>query len=130
MANAVYPTYKAFVQSPLIANDVRAVLVDTDVYQYSTDHEFLSDIPEAARVSIGPVVTGKSVRDGIFQCNAFVFPNVSGARCEAVVFYIDSGASLTSRLVIYFDDGIQNLPVSPDGQNITFQANPQGVFGI
>ena len=130
MVNAIYPTYKAFVIGQLLTEDVKVVLLDLSQYTYSATHQFLSDIPVAARVATSPNLTGKSVSSGVFRCNNFVFSQVSGARSEAVVIYIDTGVPGTSRLVVFLDQDVSGLPIDPDGLDIGFNVNVAGFFGI
>ena len=54
MANALYPKYKEALLSAstnvsLVTGTVKAVLIDLADYTYSAAHDFLDDIPAAAR---------------------------------------------------------------------------------
>ena len=46
------------------------------------------------------------------------------------VIYIDTGVAGTSRLVAYIDTGVTNLPVTPNGGDITITWNASGIFAI
>ncbi len=108
---------------------MRVALVDTNVTAYSATHEFLSDI-NAAVVATSGVLTGKTVTDGTFNCDDYSFTGVSGAQCEALVYYVDTGVAGTSRLVAYKDTGVTNLPVTPNGGDINITVNASGVFAL
>lgn len=134
MTNAVYPRYKAAIAKNLansnaLALPVKAALVDTGTYTYSTTHEFYSDLS-------GVVGTPVEVTNFTISTNAdfdgdnVVFASVSGATVEAIVLYIDSGNSGTSRLMAYIDTGVTGLPVTPNGGDINLNWNASGIFTL
>lgn len=125
MARLIYPKYlEALISGSsnisLIGGDVKVVLVDTAEYTYSASHQFLSDIPTAARVATSGNLANKSVTNGVFDADDITINGVSGASAEAFVIYIDTGTASTSRLVV-FDDVSAGLPYTPSGGNLTFQ---------
>jgi hypothetical protein len=133
MANAVYPKFKkasvngASPGTNYLGSNVRFALVDTDAYTYSASHEFLSDIPSGARISISGLLTSKAVSDACdLQSSNARFDAVVGATSEAVVMFIDSGTPSTSRLVFFMDTGVTNLPVTPDGSSYNLIAPSDG----
>lgn len=135
MANKIYPNYKEALLSgdsniSLTSGNVKAVLVDTDDYTYADTDDFLNDIPAAARVATSGNLAGKTVADGLFDCDDFSFSSVSGDQSEAIVFYIDTGVESTSRLIAYFDSGITGIPVTPNGGDINISINGSGVFQL
>lgn len=101
-------------------DDLRFVLIDLAAYTPNfTTNEFLSSVPEAARIS-EVVLTAKTVgtpTDGTFDAADPVFENVTGPTSEAVILYkaiqtagvIDPAAS---PLIAYFDTA-PGLPVTP-----------------
>lgn len=135
MANAIYPKYKeallnADANIDMVTGDIKAILVDLADYTYNVAHDFLDDVPAGARVATSANLAGKSVTDGTFDCTDFTWTSVTGDPSEAVIFYIDTGVEGTSRLVCFLDTGITNLPVTPNGGDITFQVDAAGVFTL
>ena len=135
MANAIYPKFKQAVISGSANHDlsggtVKALLVDLADYTYDAGHEFLSDVPGAARVATSGALAGKTFTDGTFDSDAATFSAVSGDPCEALVLFIDTGAAGTSRLVLFLDTGVSWLPVTPGGGDITAQPDPAGWFTL
>lgn len=122
MANALFSkALEAFGSAQINwpSDTIKAVLVDTNAYtpNFST-HEFLSDIPLAARVAISPALSGKSITNGIADANDVTFPLVSGPQSEAVVLFKDTGVPETSRLIVYLDSA-GGLPITPGGSDIS-----------
>lgn len=135
MANAVYPKYKEALLSgasdiSLTTGNVRVILVDADDYTYSTAHDFLDDIPAAARVATSGNMTGKTVTNGTFDADDVTLTGVTGDQSEALVFYIHTGTESTSRLVAYIDTGWTGLPVTPGGGDIILQFAASGIFSL
>lgn len=86
------------------ADTIKAVLVDAADYTVSLDaHEFLSDIPAAARVATSPALTGKTSTLGVADAADLSFPSVTGDPTEALVLYKDTGTAATSPLIAYID---------------------------
>lgn len=134
MANALYPKAKqAFMSGALdlLSSDIRAVLVDLDEYTFDAADEFLSDIPNEARIAASPSLTGKEVTDlAAFKSDDAIFPAVTGAELEAVVLYAHTGTASTSRLILYLDDGITGAPLTPDGSDVRVIVDPDGWFTL
>lgn len=84
--------------------------IDTD--------EFLSDIPSGARITTSGNLASKTATLGVADAADVVFSSVSGASCEALVIYKDTGAAGTSPLIAYIDTAT-GLPVTPNGGDIT-----------
>ena len=92
-----------------------AVLVDeADYTPDQASHEFLSDIPVAARVAISAALTGKTLNGGVFDADDTVFSNAAGDTSEAVALVKDTGDPATSPLIIYAD----GITVTPNGNNL------------
>jgi len=140
MANAIYPKWKA----ALLQNSADSDLDGTDttgvwaaLYDvgaggaYDAADEFYSDI--SAGIVGTPVEVGatKSYTSGVFDGADVTWTSVSGAQCEAIVLYRkNSGANTTWRLIAYLDTNITNLPVTPNGGNITVTWNASGIFAL
>lgn len=135
MASRIYPRYKQALLSgtagaALTTNAVRCILIDADDYTYSDSHEFLSSVPAAARVAVSGDLTGKTVTNGVFDCDDFTFSSVSGDQSEALLFYLHTGSDATARLVAYIDSGYTGLPVTPNGADINVVVPATGVFTL
>jgi hypothetical protein len=132
MANALYPKWKeAIVQATAnssLGGTVKVALVDTGTYTYSSAHEFQSSLSGV----VGTAVTlgSKTFTNGLFDAADSTFTAVSGATAEALVIYVDTGSSATSRLVAYIDTGVTGLPVTPNGGDIIVQWNASGIFQL
>jgi hypothetical protein len=121
LANAIYPKYKEQAMGAglnLTSLDVKVVLVDLADYTYSAAHEFLSDVPAAARVATSPNLASKTVTSGVFDAADVTFATVTGDVSEALIIYQDTGVAATSRLIIFLDTGIVNIPITPAGVDI------------
>ncbi|EFG75297.1 hypothetical protein HMPREF0591_4797 [Mycobacterium parascrofulaceum ATCC BAA-614] len=104
----------------LSEDDIKPVLLDVADYAWdkATD-EFLADIPSAARVAIGPNLTGKTTTAGVFDATSpYAFSAVTGDPCEAVAYFKDTGDPATSPLLSYHDSAVSGLPVTPNGGDI------------
>lgn len=133
MANAVYPYFRAQLARKVVdmVNDTLvAYLVDLADYTYSASHKHLSDLPSAARVA-NVTLTGKTVSDAaLFDAADVTFPTVSGDVSEAIIIVRSTGVESTSELAMYFDTGVGNLPVTPNGGNIPIQWNAAGILQL
>lgn len=130
MANAVYPKYmEAVIQASAnssLAGTLKAALVDTGTYTYSAAHEFYSSV--SGVVGTPGTIGSKTYTNGLLDGADVTFTAVSGATAEAIILYIDTGSSATSRLVAYIDTGATGLPVTPNGGDITIQWNVSGII--
>lgn len=103
MANAIYPLYK----QALLTGDtnidiengtVKVALVDTGTYTYSASHQFLTSLTGV--VGTAQTISTNTVTNGVFDSATNpTFSAVTGNTVEALVIYIDTGSSATSRLV-------------------------------
>lgn len=133
MANAIYPLYKqalldAAANVDLNDGTVKVALVDTGVYTYNAAHEFLTSL--TGTVGTAQTINNTTVTNGLFDGDNVTFTAVSGNSVEALVIYIDTGSSATSRLVAYIDTGVTGLPVTPNGGDITITWNASGIFQL
>lgn len=133
MANQLYPKAKEDFLGALLDMDtdtIKIVLVDTDVYTFSSAHEDLADVAAGSRVATA-TLAGKTITGGVFDANDATFTAVTGANCEALIIYKDSGAEATSRLIAYIDTAT-GLPILPNGGDITvrFSDGASKIFAL
>src|SRR5512137_2985078 len=107
MANALYPLWKEQLlqftaNNNLSSGTVKVALVDTGVYTYSAAHQFYSSA-SAGVVGTPQTLGSKTFTAGVFDAGDATFPTVTGATCEALIIYIDTGVAGTSPLVAYID---------------------------
>jgi hypothetical protein len=121
MSNALYDKGReGFLAGAIDWNTdvIKAVLIDAADYTVDlANHQFLSDIPLAARVATSAALTGKMLANGVADANDLTFPAVSGDPTEALVIYQDTDTAGTSRLIAYIDTAT-GLPVTPNGGDI------------
>jgi hypothetical protein len=123
MANALYDKAReAFLKGEIdwLNDTIKVMLVDAADYRVdpATD-QYLEDVDAAARVTTA-TLSGKAATDGVADANDVTFPSVTGDPCEALVLYKDTGTESTSPLIAYIDSGV-NLPITPNGTDITVQ---------
>lgn len=133
MANAIYPLFKQALldgsaNTDMSAGTVKVALVDTGTYTYSGAHDFYNDV--SGVVGTPQTIGSKTFTNGTFDGADVTFSSVSGASVEALIIYIDTGVSTTSRLVAYIDTGVTGLPVTPNGGDITVTWNASGIFTL
>lgn len=111
-------------------NDIRMILVDTGAYAVNlAAHQFLSDVPLAARVATSGTLGSRTATNGTADAADFTFTSVSGPSAEALVIYQHTGVEGTSRLIAYIDTAT-GLPVVPDGGNISVTWDAAGIFTL
>ncbi len=123
MASTWYPKYKEALLTgssniSLSSGTVKALLIDTADYTYSSAHDFLDDVAAGSRVATSSAFTGKSVTSGLFDADDITFTSVTGDQSEALIIFIDTGSEATSRLVLYIDAASSGLPVTPNSGSI------------
>lgn len=99
-----------------------------DITHYTADpagDEFLSDIPEAARVAISQVVDNRtSTGGGSMDCDDPVFESVPATdpptECAAAVCFRNTGDPATSDLISYHNEGA-DLPLVPNDGDLTLR---------
>jgi hypothetical protein len=135
MANKVYPKLKRdFLQGQavnLLTGDVKVVLIDLADYAYDDAHQFLSDIPSAARVATSPALANKTLNDlADFDSDDPVLPAVTGDQFEALAMIVDTGDEETSPLIYFQDTGLTGAPYTPDGNDLKIVVNAAGWFRL
>ena len=133
MANALYPKAKeSFINGHInmSANTITIALVDTGVYTYSTSHQYRSDVSNSAVIA-STTLSNKTVTSGVFDADDATFTSVTGANCEALLIFQDTGVQSTSRLIAYIDSAT-GLPILPNGGDITvvFSSGASKIFAL
>ncbi|OCB41890.1 hypothetical protein A5677_00520 [Mycobacterium malmoense] len=122
MANALYTKYREKAlqgQINWLTDDIKVDLIDSADYTVNlATHEFLSDVPSAARVATSANLASKTATGGVADAADVTFPSVSGDISEALVIYKDTGTETTSPLIAYIDTAT-GLAVTPNGGDIT-----------
>lgn len=130
MANAVYPLYKqALIQGTAgtsLTGTLKAALIDTGTYTYSAAHDFYNDV--SGVVGTPQTIGSKTYVNGLLDGADVTFTAVTGASCEAIILYLDTGTAGTSALVAYIDTSVTGLPVTPNGSDITITWNASGIL--
>lgn len=135
MANALFDGGRAaFLRGEVawVADTIKLVLVDSLDYTVSlATHNFLSDVPAAARVATSAALTGKTATAGVADADDGVFTAATGDQSEAVIIYKDTGVETTSRLIGYIDTAT-GLPVTPNSGNINtvFDSGANRIFKL
>lgn len=133
MANALYPLWKQALLEFTANNDldgqtVKVALV-TAGYTYSAAHQFYSSV-SASVVGTPQTIGSKTFTNGVFDGADVTFTAVSGSQAVSLVVYIDTGSAATSPLVAFIDTSVTNLPVTPNGGDITITWNASGIFAL
>lgn len=125
MANAIYPKAKEVLLQGSInmsSDTIKAVLVNTSTdYTYSSTHQYLSSVTTYSGVTAQTLGT-KTFTNGVFDAADITFTAVavSGSKAvNAIIIYKDTGSAATSNLIAYLDTSYTNLPVTPNGGDIT-----------
>ena len=127
MANSLYDKGRQrFLEAQLnwITDDIKVVMVDTALYTFAANHEFLSSIAPEARVTAPTTLTSKTSTNGAADAQDVTFAAVNGPSIEALVLYKqvlaldgvtpDDAASI---LIAYIDTAT-GLPITPNGGDI------------
>ena len=133
MANALYSKAKeSFLNGSInmVANTITIALVDTGVYTYSSTHQFRNEVSNSAIIS-STTLTNKTITNGVFDADDATFSSVTGANCEALLIFQDTGIQTTSRLVAYIDSAT-GLPILPNGGDISvaFSSGSSKIFAL
>lgn len=131
MANALYELTKAKMLQAGInmsSGDVKVSLIDTGTYTFSQTHEFYDDL--SGVVATSGNLGSKTFTNGVFDAADVTFTGVSGATAEALVIWVDTGNPATSPLIAYLDTNLTNMPVTPNGGDITVSWNASGIFKL
>ena len=139
MANAIYPLWKQEILKGTANNLLNSTEGTTGVfcamvhvtagYVYSAAHQFYSSLTNI--VGTDQEILTKTQTSGVFGGTNLTYTAVTGASVEALVLYRKNvGANTTWPLIAYIDTGVTNLPVTPNGGNITITWNASGIFAL
>ena len=133
MANALYLKAKeGFLNGSInmVANTITIALIDTGVYTYSSAHQYRNEVSNSAVIS-STTLANKTITNGVFDADDATFSSVTGANCEALIIFTDTGIQGTSRLVAYIDSAT-GLPILPNGGDITvaFSSGSSKIFAL
>lgn len=133
MANALYPKAKeAFLNGSInmVANTITIALVDTGVYTYNSSHQYRNEVSNSAVIS-STTLSNKTITNGVFDADDATFSSVTGANCEALLIFQDTGVQSTSRLIAYIDSAT-GLPILPNGGDISvaFSSGSSKIFAL
>jgi len=133
MANALYLKAKeGFLNGSInmVANTITIALIDTGVYTYSSAHQYRNEVSNSAVIS-STTLTNKTITNGVFDADDATFSSVTGANCEALIIFSDTGVQGTSRLIAYIDSAT-GLPILPNGGDITvaFSSGSSKIFAL
>ena len=137
--NKLYPSWKnqllqgdalAALNSAEGATGVAVALIDADIYTYNDSHANFSDLTGV--VDSDEEILNKTQVAAVFDGDNVTFTGVSGATIEAIAVYRkNAGANTTWPLIAYIEQGsVTNLPLTPNGGDITVLWNPLGIFKI
>ena len=133
MANALYPKAKeAFLNGSInmVANTITIALVDTGVYTYSSSHQYRNEVANSAVIS-SATLANKTITNGVFDADDATFSSVTGANCEALLIFQDTGIQSTSKLIAFIDSAT-GLPILPNGGDISvaFSSGASKIFAL
>lgn len=139
MANAIYPLWKQEILKGTANNLLNSTEGSTGVccamvhttagYTYNEAHQFYSSLTNL--VGTDQEILTKTQVNGVFDGTDLTYTSVTGAAVEALVLYRkNAGANTTWPLIAYIDTGVTNLPVTPNGGNITITWNASGIFQL
>lgn len=131
MANAIYPLYKQALLDASTDVDINdgTVKVALSTAAYNSTHQYYSSL-SASTVGTPQTINNTTVTNGLFDGDDVTYTAVTGSQVTALIIYIDTGNAATSRLVAFIDTGVTNLPVTPNGGNISITWNASGIFQL
>ena len=133
MSNALYSKAKeAFLNGSInmVANTIIISLVDTGVYTHSATHQFRNEVANSAVIS-SATLANKTITNGVFDADDATFSSVTGANCEALLIFQDTGIQSTSKLIAFIDSAT-GLPILPNGGDISvaFSSGASKIFAL
>ena len=125
MANAAYPTGLAAFAEAAVAwgTDTIKVAALTDAYTYSAAHEFYTSL---AGILAEATLAGKSSTSGVLDASDTALTGLAAGAINALVVFKWTGSGATSKLLFYFDTGI-NFDVDPGGDPTIIWPEAAGV---
>jgi hypothetical protein len=101
-----------------LSDTIKVQFIDTA--DYSVDlaaHEFLSDVPSAARVGAPQTLVNKTSTGGVADADDSTFSALTGDSVEAILLYKQGSGEPDSSLLAYIDSGT-GLPFTPNGGDV------------
>lgn len=132
MANALYTLGKQGLLNgdfDLNTSEMRASLNDhgVDAPVPATDDAY--DDISTGTIADSDALDTPTITGGVFDAADEVYTAVSGASIESVNVREHNATPTLALLLVYLDTGT-NLPVTPNGGNITVQWNGSGIFSL
>ncbi len=142
MASAFYNSYRNNIQNnfeihgAIDLNDA-ATNIKISLRDEGANPLNLSTQQDKADVSSGHVATSGNLANktvgtvavGVFDHDNVTFTAVSGASCESLDYYKDTGTASTSPLIVNLDEGsVTGLPVTPNGGDINWNVAAGGAW--
>lgn len=133
MSNALFDKWKeALLQftsnNNLSAGTVKVALVSAG-YTYSSSDQYWS-AASGSVVGTPQTIGSKTFTNGVFDGADVTFTGVSGSQVTQLIIFIDTGSAATSPMVAFFDTGVTNLPVTPNGGDIAITWSGSGIFSL
>lgn len=132
MASSLYNPFKQQLLQGgvnLSSADIKAVIVNSAEYTPAATHEFLSDVPAAAREGTTGNLASKTFTNGAFDSANPTVTAASGDSVEIVVLYVDTGVEGTSRLISWHD-GLTPASLTLNGGDVSIQVPAGGWFSL
>ena len=141
MANAIYDKYKEALlsgaaNSSLTTETVKVSLIDanTAAEPFIATDQFYDDVTTANSVLATVTLSNVTVTNGVLDADDVSFTSVSDTStdgdADALLFWIDTGNTATSRLVAWMDTNIDGLPITPDGSDVDVTWAVDGIFKL
>lgn len=134
MANAIFPKAKEGLLAgniDLDANDIRVMLVRS-TYTYDSADEFVADLG-AVDNGRSAALGSKTVTNGVFDAADTTITATAAVACNALVYFVHTGADATARLLCYVDTPTSGLPFTPSASqvvNITHDNGANKIFAL
>lgn len=136
MANAIYPKFKQSLMTAntgVAINATMSVAICNSSYTYAVGHNALDDIT-VGLVANNDLTTPTVYANGTFEDSgaaSITFASVpAGTAIESLVIYKWNTDATDSHTVAYLDSNVTNLPVTPNGGDITITWDTSGIFTL
>jgi hypothetical protein len=123
MANALYDLGRqAFLEATIayLSANIKCMLVTSGYTVNLATHQYVTDIGGGNIVARSGNFASKTSTAGVADAADITFTAVSGSAAAYIIIYKDTGSDATSPLMAYIDTAT-NLPVTPNGGDITIQ---------
>jgi len=95
-----------------------------------TTIDFYDDIVAGLVGSMSSALTSKNTDNGRFDFADVTFSSVTGDPSEAVFLINNTPGTNATKHIIAIDDQASNLPVTPNGGDIVYAVNANGMFDL